>query len=67
MNTYKLTHFNRYALKYNNYFISNENELNEDKDVKNLRNLIHQNIIKYIDAFMFQSRICIVTKYYEVN
>ena len=67
INTYKLINFKRYALKLSNYFISNESELNEDQDVKNLRNLNHQNIIKYIEDFMFQSRICIVTKYYEVN
>ena len=52
------------------YLISNERELNEDQDVKNLRNLNHENIIKYIDDFIFNNnamkRICIVTKYYEV-
>ena len=43
-----------------------ESELDEDQDIKNLIKLKHVNIIEYIEDFLFQNRICIITKYYKV-
>ena len=43
-----------------------ESELDEDQDIKNLIKLKHVNIIEYIEDFLFQNRICIITKFYEV-
>lgn len=49
-----------------NTHIISESELDEDQDVKNLRKLKHENIIQFFEDFLFQNRICIVTKFYEV-
>ena len=57
----------RFALKCSNHLIFNEQELDKNLDIKNLRRLNHENIIKYIEDFIFQKHICIITKYYEVT
>ena len=46
--------------------ISNSFELNNYPDVNNLQNLNHENIIKYIENFMYEGRVCIITEYYKV-
>ena len=49
-----------------NSLIFSESELDEDRDIKNLRNFKDENIIEYIEDFSFLNHICIITKYYEV-
>ena len=56
----------RFALKMSVNVISNSFELNNYPDVKNLQNLNHENIIKYIENFMYEGRVCIITEYYKV-
>ena len=56
--------FFRYALKVLNDLFLDDKECLE---INNLKSLNHPNIIKYIDSFVYDSRICILVEYHKVN
>lgn len=58
----------RFALKMSFSIFSNENAgFNEYLELKYVNKIQHENIIKYIEYFVFNGRICILTEYYKVN